>query len=177
MQPTSELKREMNPDTLKKIIGWIADHGMDAYSAQTARRDLNIPIDSAFDSAERVIKAALIGALNSAMIETDINTAKSPDELFDLILTFLENLDDYKTEFQTMFSYSNLTIKYISLTPILDNITSIMFKPYIKTVFDKLTYNAIMANIFYTWISDETQDLVTVLDKISHISKSIFTHN
>lgn len=164
----------MNPDTLKKIIGWIADHGMDAYSAQTARRDLNIPIDSAFDSAERVITAALIGALNSAMIETEIETAKSPDELFDLILTFLENLDDNKTEFQTMFSYSNLNIKYLSLAPILNNVTCIIFKPFVKTFFDNFTYNAIMANIFYTWISDETQDLSIVSDKINHISKSIF---
>lgn len=177
MQPTSELKREMKLDTLKKIIGWIADHGIDAYSQNAVSRDLNISIDSAFDSVQSIIKAILIGALDSATIETDFETAKTPDDLFDLILTFLENLEGYKADFQRIFSRSNLTIKYISLTPILDNITSIMFKPYIKTVFDKLTYNAIMANILHTWINDETPDLATVLDKISHISKSIFTHN
>jgi hypothetical protein len=167
----------MTPDTLKKIIRWIATHGIDAYCAKTVCRDLDINEAFAIESAYTVVRSILMGALNSAQIETDIEIAKSPDELFDLILTFLERLNNYKAGFQAIFNRSTLSLGYIKLTSVCDEITGMLFKPYIETFFDKLTYNVIMANILYTWLTDETPDLATVSSKINHISTKLFNYS
>lgn len=177
MQPTSELKREMNPETLKKIMGWIADHRLDAYSAETVSHDLDMSIDSTLDSAHAVIKTVLMNALNSGGGIRGTDTSETSDDLFDVILTFLENLNEYKTAFQRIFSPSKLSIQYINLTPIIGDVSGIVFKPYIETFLDNLTYNVIMATILHAWINDETADLSRVYDRVNHISKSIITYH
>ena len=167
----------MNQNTLKKVIQWIAEHGIDAYCKKTIRHDLQIDEEFNLNGAHDVIRIILIDALNSAIRETGIETAKNPDELFDVVLTFLEQLNDYKPAFQKLFSRNTINLEYVKLAFVYDEITQIIFKPNIETFFDTVTYNIIMVNILYTWINDDTPDLSTVSNTINYITTQIFNKN
>ncbi|MDP3935458.1 MAG: hypothetical protein Q8Q56_00470, partial [Alphaproteobacteria bacterium] len=88
----------MNQNSLKEIINWIATHGIKAYSAQTVARDLNIPLDESFHSATSVISNVLLDAFNASQLTTGIDSPTTVDDFFDLMLTFLENLSDYRSD-------------------------------------------------------------------------------
>lgn len=165
----------MTPDSLKKIISWIATHGIKAYSAKTIEQDLNISLDESLHSASSVISEVLHSAFNSAKLTTGIQYSKSADDFFDLLLTALENLSEYKSDFQRLFDRDNMDFKTFDLAPVLNEITHTILSSKIETFLDKITYNIIICNILYTWTSDETVDLSPTLTKINHISQTIFT--
>ncbi|QOL19592.1 hypothetical protein [Candidatus Bodocaedibacter vickermanii] len=164
----------MNHNSLKEIISWIATHGINAYSAKTIERDLNIQIDESFHSAHSVISKVLMDALNAAQITTNIKSPASTDDFFDLMLTFLENLSDYKADFQTLFNQKNLSFENFNLVPVVNELTQTLLNSKIETFLDKITHTLIICNILYTWINDETPDLSSTLTKINHVSQSIF---
>lgn len=173
----TELKKEMNSDYLKKTISWLSTFGIHAYTYEIVSRDLNITLDPALINAQAVLKTALIEALNSAKLIAGIETAKTADDLFDLILTFLEELSIYHADFQIMFSTSKINVRYIELAPVLDIITSTIFSCYINTFLDKITYNILMGHIFYAWLNDHSEDLSSVSHTINHTVKNILDQN
>lgn len=164
----------MKHSTLKEIINWIATHGIKAYSVKTIERDLNIQIDESFHNAHSVISKVLLDALNAAQLTTGIDTLASSDDFFDLMLTLLENLSDYKADLQIIFNRDNLSLESFNLVSVLNELTQTIFSSKIETFLDKFTYNIIICNILYTWISDETPDFSYTSTKINHVSQSIF---
>lgn len=164
----------MNHNSLKEIISWIATHGINAYSEKTIEHDLNIQIDESFHSAHSVISKVLMDALNAAQLTTDIKSPASTDDFFDLMLTFLENLSDYKSDFQILFNQKHLSFENFNLVPVINELTQTLLNSKIETFLDKITHTLIICNILYTWINDETPDLSSTLTKINHVSQSIF---
>lgn len=164
----------MHHTSLKEIIRWIATHGIQTYSVETTERDLNIQLDESFHSAHSVISTVLLGAFKSAQLTTGIESPTSADDFFDVMLTFLENLADYKADFQIIFSRDNLSFESFNLAPTLNELTQKMLSSKIETFLDKLTYSIIICSILYEWIKDKTPDLAFTSDKINHISQNIF---
>lgn len=164
----------MHHTSLKEIISWIATHGIKAYSVETIGRDLNIQLDESFHSAHSVISTALLDALKAAQLTTGIESPTSADDFFDVMLTFLENLTDYKADFQIIFSRDNLNFESFNLAPTLNELTQKILSSKIETFFDKLTYSIIICSILYEWMKDQTPDLAPTSDKINHISQNIF---
>ncbi len=165
----------MHHTSLKEIIHWIATHGIKAYSAQNIESDLNIPLDESLHSAHSVISKVLLDALDAAQLTTGIDSLASTDDFFDLMLTFLENLSEYKFDFQTLFNPDNLSFECFDLAPVLNELTHKILSSKIETFLDKITYTIIICNILYTWINDETPDLSSTSTKINHVSQTIFT--
>jgi len=113
-------------------------------------------------------------ALNAAQLTTDIKSPASTDDFFDLMLTFLENLSDYKSDFQILFNQKNLSFENFNLVPVINELTQTLLNSKIETFLDKITHTLIICNILYTWINDATPDLSSTLTKINHVSQSIF---
>lgn len=166
----------MHNTPLKEIISWIATHGIKAYSAETIARDLNIFVDPSFHSVTSVISIVLHDALSSAQLITGIDTPTSADDFFDIMLTVLENLSDYKANFQIIFQKDNLSFESFSLASTINGLTESLLTSKIETFLDKLTYNIIICSIFYEWLKDSTPDLSHTTTKINHISQNIFAY-
>jgi hypothetical protein len=164
----------MHHTSLKEIISWIATYGIKAYSPETIARDLNISLDESLQSAHSAISAVLRNAFNAAQFTTGFTSPTSADEFFDVMLTFLENLSDYKTDIQRIFNQDALSFESFRLTPVLTELTHTLFASKIETFLDKLTYTIIVCNILYEWLTDSTPDLAHTSTKINNVSKNIF---
>jgi hypothetical protein len=165
----------MYHSSLKEFISWIATHGIKAYSPETVARDLNISLDASCHSAHSAISTLLCEAFTTAQLTTEIDSPTSADDFFEVMLTFLENLSDYKTDLETIFNRDSLSFKNFSLAPTLNKLTQTLFESKIETFLDNLTYNIIICSIFYEWLQDSTPDLSHSATKINHASQNIFS--
>lgn len=164
----------MHHTSLKEIISWIAIHGIKAYSPETVARDLNISLDESFHSAHSAISTVLCDAFNTAQLTTEIDSPTSADDFFEIMLTFLETLSDYKSDFELIVNRDNLSFESFSLAPTLNKLTQKLCASKIETFLDKLTYSIIVCSIFYEWLQDSTPDLAHTTTKINHASQNIF---
>lgn len=168
-----ERKREMDQQLLKKLLLWISTHELSSYNSENLKRDLNIDIPP-LSTPFLVVEAILCTALTSAQAKTTLIYPSTQDELFDLILTFFEELSDYKSEFEKIFSPKTTTLEYFNFLPLIKKLVTKIFHNYIHTSLDKLTYGVIFFKLFYIWLTDNTPDFSFTSHQINRLAEIIY---
>jgi hypothetical protein len=163
----------MDQQQLRQLVHWIAINGMNSYTPGLIAHDLNLDTSIIPPTSSSVLDKVFSNALISAKTITNIQYPKTEDELFDLTLTFFEELTLYKPDFQIIFNKNKISLDYLDFVPIVDKITTTIFYTYRHTFFDKVTYKIIFIKLFYNWINDLTQDLSHTSHQINQISKII----
>jgi len=163
----------MDKDLLKKLIYWISNHEFSSYTSEDIARDLKIDIEN-LSTAFLVIEAILFTTLSTAQTKTNIEHPSTEDDFFELMLTFFEELSDYKVPFAKIFNVQKISPDYFSLLPIINKLVINFFHSYIQTFLDKITYNILFLKIFHVWLTDTTEDLSRTSHQINHITKIIY---
>lgn len=159
---------------LKKVIHWIAEHGISAYDSHKIADDLNMDASNLPTSAVDAFELTLSETLSTTFSTLNITTPHTSDELFDCILTFFESLHEYKDDFKTIYSKYTLNLNQLGFLPIFQTISQSLFQSQIITFLDKATYSLILTKLFHTWLHDTSHDLANTSHAINQLCHSIF---
>lgn len=161
----------MDKDTLKHIIKWIAEHGIQTYSPNLIAEKFSLPLASVPNSAYKIIEEMLLISINTTQTKTCIGFPQTEDEMFDFMLTFFEELQECKHAFQILFNKTGLLeIEYLNLFSVIKTLLNYFFQKYSKTFADDFTYALFFLKIFYVWLNDETRDLSVTSHEINRFS-------
>lgn len=159
----------MDQVSLLHILEWIVRHGGDTFDAQRVRADTGIEIPPTVTSAQSVIGYILNQAASSAVDSVGTNSAADPDDFFDLLLSFFENLNAYHPAFVEISQDLSPLSRLYMYASLVHPITKILFAPHLKTHLDHITYDAIFIKLCDTWLQDTPPNLPLSSDFINRL--------